>query len=151
MPGFRQLGIQFFTKSDSFLFFQMKSFLTFFNLSSKRASRIIQSRWIRTSRVKFSEEDDLQNSEYEKLVNESGVNLKLPAGNKFFGLSTATDSGVQFKGHNVFCIHPKIRWGSKSASINTTPELQLEEAVSLVRTLPGFNVVTWVFIYFIHC
>ncbi|KAE9552537.1 hypothetical protein FO519_004234 [Halicephalobus sp. NKZ332] len=53
------------------------------------------------------------------------------------------DKFNQFKGHNVFCIHPKIRWGRQSASINTTPELQLEEAVSLIRTLPGFNVVTW--------
>lgn len=122
----------------------MKSLLTLFNVYSKRTSKIIQSRWIKTSGVKFSEEEDLQNSEYEKIVKESGVNLKLPTGNKFFGQSTAKDSGVQFRGHNVFCIHPKIRWGSQSASINTTPELQLEEAVSLVKTLPGFNVVTWV-------
>jgi GTP-binding protein HflX len=81
--------------------------------------------------------------EYEKIVNETGVSLKLPQGSSFIGASTATTPTTKpFRGHNIFVIHPKIRWGSKSAPINTTPELQLEEAVTLVRTLPGFNVVT---------
>ncbi|CAJ0582220.1 unnamed protein product, partial [Mesorhabditis spiculigera] len=37
-------------------------------------------------------------------------------------------------------VHPHIRWGKNSASKWTTPELQLEEAISLVETLPTMNV-----------
>lgn len=42
---------------------------------------------------------------------------------------------------NVLVVHSKIRWGLASTPKDTTPELQLEEAITLCRTIPGFNVV----------
>ncbi|KAK6029964.1 hypothetical protein OSTOST_03910, partial [Ostertagia ostertagi] len=38
-------------------------------------------------------------------------------------------------------VHPKVRWGSSSASSLKDPQRQLDEAVTLVNTLPGFRVV----------
>ncbi|XP_076371607.1 putative GTP-binding protein 6 [Tachypleus tridentatus] len=43
-------------------------------------------------------------------------------------------------GYNVFVIQPNIKWGPKK-KVNTTTELQLDEAVGLVHTLPGWKVV----------
>ncbi|XP_014251006.1 putative GTP-binding protein 6 [Cimex lectularius] len=42
--------------------------------------------------------------------------------------------------HQVFIIQPYIKWGPQKLR-NTTPELQLEESVALVKTLPGWKVV----------
>lgn len=42
---------------------------------------------------------------------------------------------------NVLIVHPKIRWGQESTPKDTTSELQLEEAITLCRTIPCFNVV----------
>lgn len=42
---------------------------------------------------------------------------------------------------NVLIVYPKIRWGQESTPKDTTPELQLEEAITLCRTIPHFNVV----------
>lgn len=39
---------------------------------------------------------------------------------------------------NIFIIQPYIKWGPKKAVIK--PELQLQEAESLVRTLPNWNI-----------
>uniref|UniRef100_A0AC35UAZ0 Hflx-type G domain-containing protein n=1 Tax=Rhabditophanes sp. KR3021 TaxID=114890 RepID=A0AC35UAZ0_9BILA len=44
--------------------------------------------------------------------------------------------------HSFLVIHPKIRWGAKAESPKSeTSDYQLEEAVSLVKTIPGFSVV----------
>lgn len=43
-------------------------------------------------------------------------------------------------GHQVFVIQPYIKWGLKKKTI-TTPELQLDEAVALIKTLPSWKVV----------
>ncbi|VDO36304.1 unnamed protein product [Haemonchus placei] len=53
---------------------------------------------------------------------------------------TKPSSGVTTS-HDFMVVHPKIRWGSSSASILKDPQRQLEEAVTLVNTLPGFRVV----------
>ncbi|PAV70740.1 hypothetical protein WR25_05373 [Diploscapter pachys] len=50
--------------------------------------------------------------------------------------TTSHDSG-----HNVLVIHPKIRWGKFSPSKLKDPQRQLDEAVTLVKTLPRFRVV----------
>lgn len=43
--------------------------------------------------------------------------------------------------HHFLVVHPKVRWGSLSASPLKDPQRQLNEAVALVNTLPGFRVV----------
>ncbi|WKY13287.1 hypothetical protein Q1695_004251 [Nippostrongylus brasiliensis] len=43
--------------------------------------------------------------------------------------------------HDFMVVHPKVRWGSSSASKLKDPQRQLDEAVTLVNTLPGFRVV----------
>lgn len=43
-------------------------------------------------------------------------------------------------GHQVLVVQPYIKWGSAKKR-NTTPELQLAEAVALVGTLPKWKVV----------
>ncbi|KAK6036919.1 hypothetical protein COOONC_25576, partial [Cooperia oncophora] len=43
--------------------------------------------------------------------------------------------------HDFMVVHPKVRWGSSSASKLKDPQRQLEEAVTLVNTLPGYRVV----------
>lgn len=70
--------------------------------------------------------EELEEREYTKIITASGLGINRRN-------SIASD--------NVLVIHPKIRWGENSAPANTTPELQLEEAVTLCKTLPGFNVV----------
>lgn len=67
-----------------------------------------------------------QKQAYEKLAKEVGL------------IRSGTLSGVK---ENILVVYPKIRWGKNSIPKNTTHELQLEEAVALVKTLPGFNVV----------
>ena len=42
--------------------------------------------------------------------------------------------------HQVFVIQPVIKWGQKKKR-NTTPELQLEESITLVKTLRNWKVV----------
>ncbi|KAK0410059.1 hypothetical protein QR680_004922 [Steinernema hermaphroditum] len=48
--------------------------------------------------------------------------------------------------HSFLVIHPKIRWGENSAPKTTNSELQLAEAITLVRTLPGFTVANSVIV-----
>uniref|UniRef100_A0A1B6H4T3 Hflx-type G domain-containing protein n=1 Tax=Cuerna arida TaxID=1464854 RepID=A0A1B6H4T3_9HEMI len=48
---------------------------------------------------------------------------------------------VSDMGHDVFVIQPYIKWGP-SKRTNTTPKLQLDEAVALIKTLPDWNVVS---------
>jgi hypothetical protein len=67
-----------------------------------------------------------QEQAYKKLAKEVGL------------IRSGTLSGVK---ENILVVYPKIRWGKNSIPKNTTHELQLEEAVALVKTLPGFNVV----------
>ncbi|XP_076245278.1 putative GTP-binding protein 6 [Calliopsis andreniformis] len=43
-------------------------------------------------------------------------------------------------GHRVFVIQPYVKWGVKK-KINTTPELQLAEAVALINTLSNWTIV----------
>ncbi|VDM54891.1 unnamed protein product [Angiostrongylus costaricensis] len=43
--------------------------------------------------------------------------------------------------HDFLVVHPKVRWGASSASVLKDPQRQLNEAVALVNTLPGFRVV----------
>uniref|UniRef100_A0A1B6CJ09 Hflx-type G domain-containing protein n=1 Tax=Clastoptera arizonana TaxID=38151 RepID=A0A1B6CJ09_9HEMI len=43
-------------------------------------------------------------------------------------------------GHNVFIIQPYIKWGPLKKT-KTTPQLQLEEAVTLIKTLPRWKVL----------
>ncbi|XP_043283381.1 putative GTP-binding protein 6 [Venturia canescens] len=44
------------------------------------------------------------------------------------------------EGHRTFIMQPYVKWGEKKKRI-TTPELQLEEAEALVKTLPNWSVV----------
>ncbi|KAK5976847.1 hypothetical protein GCK32_004062 [Trichostrongylus colubriformis] len=53
---------------------------------------------------------------------------------------TKQSSGVA-RVHDFMVIHPKVRWGSSSPSVLKDPQRQLDEAVTLVNTLPGFRVV----------
>ncbi|XP_022236242.1 uncharacterized protein LOC111083835 [Limulus polyphemus] len=53
-------------------------------------------------------------------------------------------------GYNVFVIQPNVKWGPKK-KINTTAELQLDEAVGLIHTLPGWKVVKKVPVHFSKC
>ncbi|KZC04125.1 PREDICTED: putative GTP-binding protein 6 [Dufourea novaeangliae] len=48
--------------------------------------------------------------------------------------------GKILDGHRVFIIQPYIKWGFRKKR-NTTPDLQLAEAVALVNTLPNWSVV----------
>ena len=48
--------------------------------------------------------------------------------------------GTVTGGHKVFILQPYIKWGARKKR-NTTPELQLAEAVALVNTLPNWSVV----------
>ncbi|XP_020372818.1 putative GTP-binding protein 6 [Rhincodon typus] len=43
-------------------------------------------------------------------------------------------------GHRVFIVHPNVKWGKKKPHL-TTGELQMDEAVALVNTLPNWHVV----------
>ncbi|KAK6758273.1 hypothetical protein RB195_015845 [Necator americanus] len=43
--------------------------------------------------------------------------------------------------HDFMVVHPKVRWGHSSPSRLKDPQRQLDEAVTLVNTLPGFRVV----------
>ncbi|KJH41576.1 hypothetical protein DICVIV_12453 [Dictyocaulus viviparus] len=43
--------------------------------------------------------------------------------------------------HDFLVVHPKVRWGSSSASRLKDPRRQLDEAIALVNTLPSFRVV----------
>lgn len=45
------------------------------------------------------------------------------------------------KQYDVMVLHPHVRWGSSSASALKDPQRQLDEAVALVNTLPGFRVI----------
>lgn len=42
---------------------------------------------------------------------------------------------------SVLVVHPKVRWGSGSASVLKQADRQLEEAVALVDNLPNMNAV----------
>lgn len=42
--------------------------------------------------------------------------------------------------HQVFIVHPYIKWGPKKKQ-DTSPDLQLEEAVSLIKTLHDWKIV----------
>ncbi|CAL7945883.1 unnamed protein product [Xylocopa violacea] len=48
--------------------------------------------------------------------------------------------GTSIIGHRVFVIQPYVKWGVKKKR-NTTPQLQLSEAVALINTLPNWTVV----------
>ncbi|CAJ0589300.1 unnamed protein product [Cylicocyclus nassatus] len=50
-------------------------------------------------------------------------------------------TGSTKQAHDFMVVHPKVRWGSSSASKLRDPQKQLDEAVTLVNTLPGFRVV----------
>ncbi|XP_011500204.1 PREDICTED: putative GTP-binding protein 6 [Ceratosolen solmsi marchali] len=47
--------------------------------------------------------------------------------------------GIIAKGHRVFVIQPYIKWG-RNKKYNTTKNLQIDEAVALVKTLPYWTV-----------
>ncbi|XP_054005484.1 putative GTP-binding protein 6 [Hylaeus anthracinus] len=47
--------------------------------------------------------------------------------------------GIASGGHKVFIIQPYIKWG-RDKKTNTTPTLQLEEAVALIKTLPNWSI-----------
>ncbi|TKR61334.1 hypothetical protein L596_028454 [Steinernema carpocapsae] len=67
--------------------------------------------------------DSALSEQYQELIKETGTSL--------------TPENAH---HSLLVIHPKIRWGENSAPKTTTPELQLAEAITLVKTLPGFTV-----------
>lgn len=67
-----------------------------------------------------SSDDDEQDESFNDFVNRT---LRLPE-----------------TGHQVFIIQPSIKWGP-SKKINTTPQLQLNEAVTLIKTLSNWKVV----------
>lgn len=48
--------------------------------------------------------------------------------------------GTIIGGHRVFVLQPYIKWGVNKRR-NTTPELQLAEAIALINTLPSWSVV----------
>ncbi|XP_071576732.1 putative GTP-binding protein 6 isoform X2 [Temnothorax nylanderi] len=48
--------------------------------------------------------------------------------------------GVALDGHRTFVLQPYIKWG-RDKKRNTSPELQMAEAVALIRTLPNWCVV----------
>uniref|UniRef100_A0A915MVW5 Hflx-type G domain-containing protein n=1 Tax=Meloidogyne javanica TaxID=6303 RepID=A0A915MVW5_MELJA len=68
----------------------------------------------------------------EELEEQQFTELKLALGmlngNKVFG------------SEQILLVHPHVRWGSGSAPKNATPELQVEEALTLCQTIPGFKV-----------
>ncbi|XP_072433040.1 putative GTP-binding protein 6 [Chiloscyllium punctatum] len=43
-------------------------------------------------------------------------------------------------GHRIFIVHPNVKWGEKKQHL-TTGDLQMDEAVALVNTLPNWHVV----------
>lgn len=96
-----------------------------FNIRLKRLPSIIQAKQISTSfQLKADSSDEEQNDideeDYETLVK------------RIFRIGET--------GHQVFVIQPYIKWGTKKKTI-TTPELQLDEAVALIKTLPSWKVV----------
>ena len=76
-------------------------------------------------------------------TNNDDVKNNLSATEDEFGILSSFPTG-----HHVMVVHPKIRWGRHSAAASTTPELQLEEAVALVKTIPKFTVSKLVIVYF---
>ncbi|XP_048511989.1 putative GTP-binding protein 6 isoform X2 [Athalia rosae] len=91
-------------------------------LSSPRKESCLALQFL-TSRSKHNgilKDDDLRDEEYENLSSE------------YLGLSSG--------GHNALVLQPYIKWGPDKKT-NTTPELQLEEAVTLLKTLPNWSVV----------
>ncbi|VDM65398.1 unnamed protein product [Strongylus vulgaris] len=72
---------------------------------------------------------------YDSLLREAFSNTEtLP---EHWGLQAARGTSS----HDFMVVHPKVRWGSSSASKLKDPQRQLDEAVTLVNTLPGFRVV----------
>lgn len=65
-------------------------------------------------------EDELEEKEYEEFVKHT------------FNIGDIS--------HQVLVVQPYIKWGKRKKT-NTTPELQLNEAVALVRTLPNWKVI----------
>ncbi|XP_066522458.1 putative GTP-binding protein 6 [Hoplias malabaricus] len=49
-------------------------------------------------------------------------------------------TGIGEEDHRVFIVHPDIKWGQKKQYL-TTADLQMEEAVGLVKTLQNWSVV----------
>lgn len=64
-------------------------------------------------------EEELEDKEYEELVKQT------------FNISDSS--------HQVLIVQPYIKWGKRKKT-NTTPELQLNEAVALIKTLPSWKV-----------
>ncbi|KAL6744194.1 hypothetical protein Aduo_017154 [Ancylostoma duodenale] len=72
---------------------------------------------------------------YDALINEAfSDDQTLP---EHWGLRAAREMSA----HDFMVVHPKVRWGPSSASRLKDPQRQLDEAVTLVNTLPGFRVV----------
>ncbi|XP_033112706.1 putative GTP-binding protein 6 [Anneissia japonica] len=86
----------------------------------------------------FSTKDDVSISEdqaeLDSLLNEDIMSSQL-----LHDLEMKADSGIR-QGHNFLVIQPKIKWGPERNYL-TTPDLQLEEAVTLVKTLSHSRVV----------
>ncbi|XP_046483200.1 putative GTP-binding protein 6 [Neodiprion pinetum] len=66
------------------------------------------------------EKDELEDEEYDELSS------------RFLGIAPG--------GHGALVLQPYIKWGANKKR-NTTPELQLEEAVTLLKTLQNWRVV----------
>ncbi|KAH7710202.1 GTP-binding protein HflX [Aphelenchoides avenae] len=62
------------------------------------------------------------------------------------GFASIEQAQLANRSERVLLLHPKIRWGPNSTPKNTTPELQMEEAKTLVQTLRGFTVVSSVMV-----
>ncbi|EYB82032.1 hypothetical protein Y032_0368g56 [Ancylostoma ceylanicum] len=72
---------------------------------------------------------------YDALISEAfSGDQTLP---EHWGLRAAKEVSA----HDFMVVHPKVRWGPSSASRLKDPQRQLDEAVTLVNTLPGFRVV----------
>lgn len=65
-------------------------------------------------------DNDLEDEEYEELSS------------RYLGTAAG--------GHSAFVLQPYVKWGPNKKT-NTTPELQLEEAVTLLKTLSNWRVV----------
>ncbi|CAJ0938924.1 unnamed protein product, partial [Mesorhabditis belari] len=76
---------------------------------------------------RFCSANDIHEERYTELLRESG--------HYHNDASTSTNQG-----HKVLIVHPHIRWGRHSASKWTDPQLQLEEAIALVGTLPTMKI-----------
>lgn len=122
------------------------SVIRFLNKSRSKIliNNYLEQQYLRSIAVRFKsqdtfdiDEEDKDTNRYLKQLLYSGILLNKYTFREYGELvSQFIQHGSD---HSCFIIHPYVKWGPQKIK-DTNPELQLEEAVSLIRTLESWKI-----------